>query len=230
MYLLIPYRPPVIRMAGFWATAYIPETFMTAGHLRPCMTMGIKRLTADAAYKTPAIAKQLIDDGITPVFPYKRPMTKEGFFRKYEYVYDEYYDCYICPNNQLLSYSTTNRDGFRVYKSCGAVCEKCPYLSQFTESREHVKVVTRHVWEPYMEFCEDIRHTVGKKELYDLRKRNNRTDFRECKREPWIPVYANDRKSPYGNESRANICLHEFKETGKNESPERAYRGGICFG
>ncbi len=31
------------------------------------------------------------------MLPYKRPMTKEGFFKKYEYVYDEYYDCYICP-------------------------------------------------------------------------------------------------------------------------------------
>ena len=32
--------------------------------------------------------KLLIDDGIKPLFPYKRPMTKDGFFRKYEYVYE----------------------------------------------------------------------------------------------------------------------------------------------
>lgn len=32
------------------------------------------------------------------------------------------------------------------------------------------KLVSRHVWETYMELCEDIRHTVGMKELYDLRK------------------------------------------------------------
>ena len=38
-------------------------------------------------------------------------MTKDGFFKKYEYVYDEYYDCYICPGNQVLTYRTTNRDG-----------------------------------------------------------------------------------------------------------------------
>ena len=31
----------------------------------------------------------LIDDGIRPIFPYKAPMTKKGFFRKYEYVYDD---------------------------------------------------------------------------------------------------------------------------------------------
>ena len=105
-----------------------------------------------------------------PVFPYKRPMTKDGFFKKYEYAYDEYNDCYICPNNQVLSYSTTNRDGYREYKSCGKVCADCPYLSQCTESKEHIKVVMRHLWEPYMERCEDIRHTIGVKELYDQRK------------------------------------------------------------
>jgi hypothetical protein len=107
----------------------------------------MKRCVADAGYKTPAIAKLLLDDGVDPVFPYKRPMTKDGFFKKYEYVYDEYNDCYICPNNQVLYYSTTNRDGYREYKSCGKVCESCPYLEQCTASKNHVKLVTRHVWE-----------------------------------------------------------------------------------
>ena len=130
----------------------------------------IEKIIADAGYKTPAIAKLLIDDGIEPVFPYKRPMTKDGFFKKHEYVYDEYYDCYICPNNKILKYSTTNREGYREYKSCGKECEKCPYLSQCTESRNHVKLVQRHIWEDYIEICEDIRHTGDNKELYDKRK------------------------------------------------------------
>lgn len=132
--------------------------------------MGMETLVADAGYKTPAIAKLLMDDGIQPLFSYKRPMTKKGFFRKHEYVYDEYYDCYICPNNQVLKYSTTNRDGYREYKSCGTVCASCPYLSQCTESKTHVKIVTRHIWEEYMEKCEDIRHTTRMKQLYELRK------------------------------------------------------------
>lgn len=132
--------------------------------------IGIKTLIADAGYKTPAIAKLLIDDGVKPLFPYKRPMTKEGFFRKYDYVYDERYDCYLCPANRMLKYSTTNRDGYREYKSYGYICEKCPYLNQCTGSKEHVKLVTRHIWEDYMEECEDIRHTLGMKELYSKRK------------------------------------------------------------
>lgn len=132
--------------------------------------IGIETLIADAGYKTPGIAKLLIDDGIKPLMPYKRPMTKEGFFKKYEYAYDEYYDCYICPNHKVLTYSTTNRDGYREYKSSGMVCAGCPYLAQCTQSKDHIKVVTRHIWEPYMEMCEDIRQTLGMKDLYSLRK------------------------------------------------------------
>ena len=127
-------------------------------------------IVADAGYKTPAIAKMLIDDGITPVFPYKAPMTKKVFFRKYEYVYDEYFDCYICPNNQILKYTTTNRDGYREYKSDPGICESCPYLSQCTQSQNHQKLVTRHIWQDYMDRCEDIRHTTGMKDVYDKRK------------------------------------------------------------
>ena len=132
--------------------------------------IGMEKCVVDAGYKTPAIAKLLLDDGVKPVFPYKRPMTKEGFFKKSEYVYDEYNDCYICPNDQVLKYSTTNRDGYKEYKSCGHVCEKCEFLGQCTASKNHVKVVTRHVWEEYMEACEDIRYTEGMRELYSHRK------------------------------------------------------------
>ena len=33
-----------------------------------------------------------------------------------------------------------------------------------------MKVIARHIWESYMEQAEDIRHTLGMKELYDQRK------------------------------------------------------------
>lgn len=132
--------------------------------------IGIKTIVADAGYKTPAIAKLLLDDDVKPLLPYKRPMTKEGFFKKTDYVYDEYNDCYICPNDQVLEYSTTNRDGYREYKSCGNICEGCQFLEQCTLSKNHVKLVTRHIWEDYIEECEDIRHTEGMNDLYSHRK------------------------------------------------------------
>ena len=130
----------------------------------------IENFIADSAYKTPAIAKKLLDKGIKPILPYKAPYTKKGFFKKYEYAYDEYYDCYICPNNQILEYTTTNRDGYREYKSKGKICKTCPYLSKCTHSKNTTKVILRHIWESYIEKCEEIRHTRGNKKLYEKRK------------------------------------------------------------
>lgn len=129
-----------------------------------------EQIIADAGYKTPAIAKLLLDDQINPIFPYKRPMTKKGFFKKDDYVYDELQDCYLCPAHQILPYSTTNRDGYREYKSSGAICKTCPHLSKCTNSKNSVKVVLRHIWQGYLDQCEDLRHTQLSKELYPLRK------------------------------------------------------------
>lgn len=128
------------------------------------------KLVMDAGYKTPGIAHLLFQNNLTPVFPYKRPMTKKGFFKKYEYVYDEYYDQYICPNMKILKYTTTNRDGYREYKSNPADCSLCPLITNCTESKEKRKQVQRHLWEDDMEHCEDIRHSHGIKEIYNNRK------------------------------------------------------------
>lgn len=76
----------------------------------------VEMVVGDTAYKTPAIAHLLKSKGVKLLSTYNCPKTKDGFFPKYEYVYDEYYDCYICPNNQVLSYATTNRDGYREFR------------------------------------------------------------------------------------------------------------------
>ncbi|QQK07342.1 IS1182 family transposase [Miniphocaeibacter halophilus] len=140
-----------------------------------------KYIAIDAGYKTPAIAKQILDNDKIPLLPYKRPMTKKGFYKKYEYVYDEYYDCYICPNNKILKYSTTNRNGYQEYKSNPNDCKNCKYVKNCTESKNNQKVVTRHIWEEYIEKCEDIRHTKGFKEKYGRRKETIERVFADAK-------------------------------------------------
>lgn len=148
-----------------------PALLEKLGHLPVEIVVG------DTAYKTPAIAHLLKSNGIKLLSTYGRPKTKKGFFPKYEYVYDEYYDCYICPNDQLLHYATTNRDGYREYRSCGAVCAGCPHLAQCTNSKDHIKTVTRHVWAGDLEEMEENRHTYGIREYYKLRKETIERDF-----------------------------------------------------
>jgi len=130
---------------------------------RVCTNFGSPTAVAvDAGYKTPYIAKLLPDHGIRPVMPYTRPYTKEGVFRKYDYVYDEYYDCYICPNNAVLSYETTTKEGYRMYRSDPEICRNCPFLKQCTESRDCTKRVSRHIWAHYLEEADHLRHTEKK--------------------------------------------------------------------
>lgn len=141
----------------------------------------IEMVAIDSGYRTPWIMKQVFDSDRLPSVPYKRPMTKEGFFKKYEYVYDEYFDCYLCPNEQILKYSTTNREGYREYKSDPKICSSCPMRAQCTESKNCQKVVTRHVWEEYLERAEDVRHSDKGKEIYKLRKETIERVFADAK-------------------------------------------------
>ena len=141
----------------------------------------IEMIALDAGYKTPWIMKQIFDSGRLPSTPYKCPMTKKGFFRKYEYVYDEYYDCVICPNNKILKYSTTNRDGYKEYKSDPKICRDCPCRAQCTESKNCQKTVTRHIWEEYIELAEDVRHSPKGKEIYTMRGQTIERVFADAK-------------------------------------------------
>lgn len=130
----------------------------------------VKNVCLDAGYKTPAIAREIISSGKVPYLPYKRPMTKKEFFKKYEYVYDEEYDVYLCPNNKELSYTTTNRKGYREYKSDPKDCINCPFLDKCTQSKNHTKVIHRHLWESYIEQAEEIRQSNQFKDIYGKRK------------------------------------------------------------
>ena len=141
----------------------------------------MKYVVADAGYKTPWIAKRVIDDNRIPVLPYKRPMGKDGFFRPYEFIYDEYFDCVLCPENNVLKYTTTTREGYRQFKSDPKKCENCPSRSKCTENRNCVKIVEKHIWTDYLELVEDYRHTPPLRKLYEHRKETIERVFADAK-------------------------------------------------
>lgn len=141
----------------------------------------IKTIVADAAYKTPWICKQIFDDKRVLSTAYKRPMTMKGGHEWWKYVYDAYYDCVICPEYQVLHYSTTNRDGCREYKSRSYVCRNCPTRELCTKSANCTKIYTQHVWQEYIELAEDARHTPEYQALYKLRKEKIERVFADAK-------------------------------------------------
>lgn len=127
----------------------------------------------DTGYKIPSIAKELIEKGIMPVLPYTKPKRrrndKESFYLK-EYKYDETNDCYICPEKKILIYSTKSRDDYRIYQSKKSLCENCTSLGKYTKSKSKVKVITRHIWQEYIDYCKWYRLTKEGKAEYKQRK------------------------------------------------------------
>ena len=146
--------------------------------------MNPQKIVMDAGYKIPAIAKTLIDDKILPVFPYtrqKRNLQIENPYYKRDYIYDEYYDCYICPQGKLLKYKTTDREGYRQYKSDTNDCKNCPNIDRCTHSKNKQKVVTRHIWQDYLDISEEYRYTSQGKKEYARRKETIERQFGSAK-------------------------------------------------
>lgn len=141
----------------------------------------VETVAVDAGYKTPWICKKVQDDGLNISTAYKRPMSKQGFFRSYEFVYDEHYNCVLCPANHVLTYTTTNRDGYREFKSNPSICKSCPNLNVCTHSKNHQKVVQKHIWEKYIELAEDFRHSDKGKETYARRSQTIERVFADAK-------------------------------------------------
>lgn len=139
----------------------------------------IKNVVADAAYKTPVIAKTVHQDNKELIAPYKRPMTKKGYLKKTEYEYHEDGDYFACPAGVILEYKTTNRNGYREYRSEKNACKNCPFKNQCTLSNN--KTLTRHIHQKHIDLVESKRLTTTNKLLYGKRKEKIERVFADAK-------------------------------------------------
>jgi transposase len=174
--------------------AIITDTFVTAGNVhdsqpyldrldRQRKQFGFKVQAAglDAGYFTPHICKGLMERTIYGVIGYSRPTHREGYLRKKDFTYDEAADCYLCPQNQILCYRTTNRDGYCEYVSEPSICRACELLGQCTTSKNCVKIVTRHVWQDYKDEVNSHRYEDRGKAIYKRRKETVERSFADGK-------------------------------------------------
>ena len=174
----------------------------------------IKLVIVDAGYKNPKFVHFLTHLKLYPVLPYSAPHGVKGMFRKKDFVYDDYFDCYLCcPNNQPLLFSTITRDGYRTYKLNPKFCMSCPLLETCTLSATHQKVVTRHVWYDLMDELEHQRYTAVNREIYKKRKQTIERVVADAKEKHGMR-WANYRGLEKGHHAHdAYVCRHEFKET-----------------
>ncbi|WP_078593670.1 IS1182 family transposase [Evansella clarkii] len=141
----------------------------------------VEAVGLDAGYLTVPICHGLEKRNIMGVIAHRRFTPKKGLFPKWKFTYDKKTDSYTCPNGSTLTYSTTNREGYRQYHSDPSKCRVCPFLSKCTSSRNHKKVMTRHVWEESKEKVRENRLSPEGKLLYKKRKETIERSFADAK-------------------------------------------------
>ena len=189
----------------------------------------VTTVVADSAYKTPHICKKVFEDGRVLSTAYKRPQTMKGGHEWWKYVYDEYYDCIICPEYQILNYSTTNRDGYREYKSDPKVCASCPSREKCTKSKSCVKTVTRHIWKDYEELAEDARYTPFYARMYKLRKETIERVFADAKEKHAMRYTTLRGLTQVRNWVKLKFAAMNLKKLAKRKWKERYPSYLICF-
>ena len=140
----------------------------------------ITYFVGDAAYITAHICKTLIDLDLIPGFPYSRLGYRKNMLKKYEFIYDEENDIYICPNNKdLIPCGKINKDGYQAYKADPCDCSNCPFKGSCTKGK--YKQVLRHVWEEYKDMVKEYRHRLDVQEIYRQRPQHIERVFADGK-------------------------------------------------
>lgn len=141
----------------------------------------VEAVGLDAGYYTAHICKGLLERDIYGTIGYRRPNKGSGLHSKRKFIYDREGDAYTCPMGQCIPYCTTNREGYREYHSESAICAACPQLERCTRSANHVKVLTRHVWQDHKEEVDANRLTERGKRIYARRKETVERSFADAK-------------------------------------------------
>jgi transposase len=136
----------------------------------------------DAGYATAGIARGLEERGILGVTGYRNPTPpRPGMMRKKAFLYERAADGYRCPQGQILAYATTDREGYRHYRSDPAICRTCPLLASCTTNAKAQRTITRHVWTDARERVDAHRLTPWGKAIYKRRKETVERSFADAK-------------------------------------------------
>lgn len=165
--------------------ANVHDSIVYLGRLdrqRQRFDLNVGAVGLDAGYATSGIARGLEQRGILGVTGYRRPTPpRPGMMPAKAFVYEADHDGYRCPQGQLLAYATTDRTGYRHYKSDPAVCKTCALLAACTSSRNATRLITRHVWAEARERTDAHRLTSWGKLIYKRRKETVERSFADAK-------------------------------------------------
>lgn len=148
----------------------------------------IRSIGIDAGYKTPAIAREIIQSGITPLFPYTRPKGRKNNEEKpvvsgsKEFTYDNQHDWFVGPNQCLATPRSINKEtGYILYRTSAKDCNQCPLRTNCLSKTAKTKTLNRHIWQPFLEEAELIRRTEYHLRYYSFRKKTIERIFADAK-------------------------------------------------
>ncbi|GMK42864.1 hypothetical protein PCCS19_59250 [Paenibacillus sp. CCS19] len=172
----------------------ITDVFVTAGNMhdsvpylsrldrqRERFKFAVEAVALDSGYMTTPICKGLEDRKIFGVIAHRRFHPTQGLQPKWKFIYETERNVYVCPQQQELTYRTTDRNGYRHYSSDPKLCAECPLLQQCTRSANKRKIVTRHIWEASKENVRQNRLSKSGKRLYKKRKETIERSFADAK-------------------------------------------------
>lgn len=172
----------------------ITDTFVTPGNVhdsQPYLSRLDRQLERfkfspiavglDAGYFTAPLCHLIRERQIAPVIAYRRPNVTANPIKKKQFTYDKTTDTYRCPQGEILTYSTTDRQGYRHYQSNPKVCQDCPLRQDCTKNKQYKKTITRHVWEEDKEHVSGLRLLSWGKKIYNRRKETVERSFADAK-------------------------------------------------
>ena len=162
-----------------------------------------KEVGADATYDTGEIHSDMLRMDIKTFIPKHRQVNpNEGlFFTPKDFNYNHENNCYICPNNCILKYSTFKKgNGLKTYSASTKDCRICPLKNQCISGKGK---------------CRSIHRPYHQAEI-DIQRKNNSTErYKEIMRLRQIWCEGNN------SHQKARHCLSRAKMRGIEKVTEQ---------
>jgi len=173
----------------------IVDTYITPGNVHDSVPytdrmeriknmLGFKPLyvALDSGYVANHIARYLFKNDINYVFGYRRfGKRKPGKFHKKDFFYVDLHDYYVCPNMKMMTYTNIDKNGYKQYRPEKGTCMNCPLKDKCLSPSTKTKVMTRHLWQDYLDVAIAFKRTEEGKVLYHRRGESIERSFADSK-------------------------------------------------
>lgn len=141
----------------------------------------VEAVGLDAGYNTVYTCRDILRLGIQAAMGYRRGVQAKGKYGKYRFQYNKEVGEYICPEGHALTYQTTIREGYQVYRAPKEACVNCPRRTECLTDKQTDRVLRRHIWEDYKDEAWRYAHSDEGSQVYARRKETIERSFADSK-------------------------------------------------